>query len=198
MTSFFAGFGLGGGLIVAIGVQNAFVLRQGLLRAHVGVICLLCALSDTILIVAGVAGMGRLAESAPWFEPVMRYAGAAFLFWYGWRNAVQAWRGTGALEAAGAGAGSLRAAVVTVLALTWLNPHVYLDTVVLVGTISAQYDSPHGFAAGAVSASFVWFFALGFGARLLRPFFERAVAWQMLDAVIAVTMWAIAASLLWH
>ncbi len=198
MQAVFAGFGLGLSLIIAIGAQNAFVLRQGLMRAHVFWVALVCALSDAILIAAGVGGFGTLAERVPWFEGVMRYGGAAFLLWYGWRNARSAWRGGGALQAADAAQGGLRPALLTVLALTWLNPHVYLDTVVLIGSISAQYDSRLWFGIGACVASFVWFFGLAYGARLLRPVFASALAWRILDGVIALTMWAIAASLLWH
>lgn len=196
MTSFWAGFSLGFSLILAIGAQNAFVLRQGLLHRHVFAVCAFCALSDALLIAAGVAGFGSLARAVPWFETAMRYGGAAFLIWYGWRNARAAWAGGGALGAQGKGADSLRAALVTLTALTWLNPHVYLDTVVLVGSISAQYPSQLRFGAGAVLASFVFFFSLGYGARLLAPLFARPRAWQALDAIIALTMWSIAASLL--
>ena len=199
MNAVFAGFGLGLSLIVAIGAQNAFVLRQGLKQAHVFWVCLVCALSDAVLIAAGVSGFGALAEHLPWFETLMRYGGAAFLMWYGWKNARSAWAGGGGLEAAGGDAGeNLRSALLTVMALTWLNPHVYLDTVVLLGSISAQYDSRLLFGVGACAGSFVWFFGLGYGARLLRPVFASAVAWRVLDAIIALTMWAIAASLLWH
>ena len=197
MNAAFAGFGLGLSLIIAIGAQNAFVLRQGLKRAHVFWVCLVCSLSDALLIAAGVSGFGALAEHVPWFETAMRLGGAAFLLWYGWRNARSAWAGGGGLEAADDAAGDLRAALLTVLALTWLNPHVYLDTVVLVGSISAQYDSRLLFGIGAGLGSFVWFFGLGYGARLLRPIFSSARAWRILDGVIALTMWAIAASLLW-
>ncbi len=190
----FAGFGLGLSLILAIGAQNAFVLRQGLRRAHVLAVVLTCAISDAILIAAGVAGFGTLAEAAPWLEPVMRYGGAAFLFVYGARAFRAAVAGGAALQA-GEGAQSLRAALLTCLALTWLNPHVYLDTVVLLGSISAQYDAKLAFALGAMTASFVFFFSLGFGARLLAPLFARPAAWRVLDAGVGVVMWAIAVKL---
>lgn len=196
MTSFVPGFALGFTLILAIGAQNAFVLRQGLRREHVFWICLTCAASDALLIMAGVGGFGRLTEVFPAFETVMRIGGAAFLIWYGWRSARAAWRGGAALDTKGQGAQSLRAALLTALALTWLNPHVYLDTVVLLGAISAQYPSKWVFAAGAVMASFTFFFALGFGARLLAPLFARPRAWQVLEALIALIMWGIAAKLL--
>ena len=195
-TSFLPGFALSFTLIMAIGAQNAFVLRQGLRREHVLPVVLVCAISDALLIGAGVAGFGALAEAAPWFGPLMRYGGAAFLLWYGWRNALSAWRGGAALEAEGQMTRSLGKAVLTLLALTWLNPHVYLDTLVLLGSISAQYPDRLAFGLGAITASFVFFASLGFGARLLAPLFSRPRSWQVLDAVIAVTMWAIAVKLI--
>lgn len=196
MNAFLPGFALSLTLILAIGAQNAFVLRQGLRKSHVFWVCLACAVSDALLIAAGVAGFGALGQALPWFEPVMRYGGAAFLIWYGARNAMSAWRGGAALEAEGLNTQTLRGTILTLLALTWLNPHVYLDTVVLLGSISAQYDNRLAFGAGAVSASFVFFFGLGYGARLLSPLFARPRSWQILDGLIAVTMWAIAAKLL--
>ncbi|WP_295511859.1 LysE/ArgO family amino acid transporter [uncultured Sulfitobacter sp.] len=196
MNAFLPGFALSLTLILAIGAQNAFVLRQGLRKSHVFWVCLTCAVSDAMLIAAGVAGFGALGQALPWFEPVMRYGGAAFLIWYGARNAMSAWRGGAALEAEGLNTQTLRGTILTLLALTWLNPHVYLDTVVLLGSISAQYDNRLAFGAGAVSASFVFFFGLGYGARLLSPLFARPRSWQILDGLIAVTMWAIAAKLL--
>lgn len=197
MSSFLPGFFLSLSLILAIGAQNAFVLRQGLRRVHVFWVCLTCATSDAILITGGVAGFGALAQAVPWFEPVMRYGGAAFLLWYGWQNARSALRGGAALEADGDETQSLRRAILTLLALTWLNPHVYLDTVVLIGSISSQYDDRVAFGVGAALASFVFFFALGYGARLLAPLFTSPRAWQVLDGIIAVTMWAIALKLLY-
>lgn len=196
LSSFVPGFGLSLSLIVAIGAQNAFVLRQGLRREHVFWVCLTCGVSDALLIAAGVAGFGALAEAAPWFETLMRYGGAAFLLVYGWRNALSAWRGGEVLQADGQGPASLRRTVLTLLALTWLNPHVYLDTLVLLGSISAQYDSRLAFGTGAVLASITFFFALGYGARLLQPVFAKPLSWRVLDGLIALTMWTIAASLL--
>lgn len=155
-----------------------------------------CALSDALLIAAGVAGFGALSETAPWLEPVMRYAGAAFLLWYGWRSARAAWRGGQALAASTGQAEPLLPTLLTALALTWLNPHVYLDTVVLLGSISAQYDDRLAFGLGAVCASFSFFFALGYGARLLAPVFARPRSWQLLEAGVALTMWGIALKLL--
>ncbi|WP_299743046.1 LysE/ArgO family amino acid transporter [uncultured Tateyamaria sp.] len=196
MASFLPGFFLSLSLILAIGAQNAFVLRQGLRRLHVFWVCLTCATCDAVLIAAGVAGFGALAEAVPWFEPLMRYGGAAFLIWYGWRNARSAWKGGAVLDVAGENTQSLRAAILTVLALTWLNPHVYLDTVVLIGSISSQYPDRLIFGVGAVLASFTFFFSLGYGARLLAPLFANPRAWQVLDGIIALTMWAIALKLL--
>ena len=195
MQAAVAGFALGFSLILAIGAQNAFVLRQGLRRMHVLPVVLVCAISDALLIAAGVAGFGALAEAIPGLEWGMRLFGAAFLIWYGLRTLRSAWRGGETLQA-GAGVQTLRAAVLTCLALTWLNPHVYLDTVVLLGAVSAQYDAPVPFALGAMTASFVFFFTLGFGARALAPVFARPKAWQVLDVLVGLTMWAIAAKLL--
>ncbi|MBC7180872.1 MAG: amino acid transporter [Roseovarius sp.] len=195
MQAGLAGFALGLSLILAIGAQNAFVLRQGLRRAHVLAVVLVCALSDAVLVAAGVTGFGVLAEAVPGLERIMRYGGAAFLLVYGARSFWAAWRGGAALEA-GEGAGSLRRAVLTCLALTWLNPHVYLDTVVLLGSISAQYADRFAFGLGAVTASFVFFFALGYGARLLAPLFQRPASWRVLDAGVGCVMWAIAIGLL--
>lgn len=195
-ASLIAGFALGFSLILAIGAQNAFVLRQGLRREHVFALCATCAVSDAILIAAGVAGFGSLAQAAPWFEPMMRYGGALFLTWYGLRSFWSAWKGGAALLADDGQRTSLRAALLTVLAFTWLNPHVYLDTVVLIGSISAQYDDRLGFALGAVAASFVFFFSLGYGAGALSPVFARPRAWRVLDLVIGVVMLGIAWKLL--
>lgn len=194
METYLAGFGLGFSLILAIGAQNAFVLRQGLARRHVFAVCLTCALSDALLIGAGVAGFGALTEAVPGLEWGMRVFGAMFLSWYGARSLRAAWRGGEALRA-GVGAQSLKAALGTCLALTWLNPHVYLDTVVLIGAVAAQYADRLAFAVGAMVASFVFFFSLGYGARLLAPVFARPGAWRVLETGVGLVMWAIAASL---
>ncbi|WP_375257495.1 LysE/ArgO family amino acid transporter [Citreimonas sp.] len=195
MQTALAGFALGLSLILAIGAQNAFVLRQGMMRRHVLPVVLVCAISDAVLITAGVAGFGALTTAIPGLELWMRLAGAAFLIWYGARTLLSACFGGEALRA-GEGTQSLRAAILTCLAFTWLNPHVYLDTVVLLGAVSAQYDDRLAFGAGAVVASFAFFFALGFGARALAPVFARPAAWRVLDAGIGLVMWAIAAKLL--
>lgn len=195
--AFLPGFFLGFSLILAIGAQNAFVLRQGLRGEHVFALALTCAVSDALLIAAGVAGFAQLMAMAPWLGPAMRYLGAAFLMVYGARSLLAAWRGAESLNPAEAPAGPFWPTILTCLALTWLNPHVYLDTVVLLGSISSQYDrSAWVFGLGAATASFVFFFSLGYGARALRPVFRRPASWQVLDVVIAVVMWAIAANLL--
>ncbi len=194
--AFIPGFLLGFSLILAIGAQNAFVLRQGLRRAHVFWVCLTCALSDALLIAAGVAGFGSLALAWPWFEGVMRWGGAGFLIAYGAKNLMSAWRGGSALNATANSTGGLGATLAVLLAFTWLNPHVYLDTVVLIGSVSAQYGDRISFALGAICASFVFFFGLGYGARLLAPVFAQPRAWQVLDVVIGLIMWGIAAKLI--
>lgn len=196
MTAAISGFLLGLSLIMAIGAQNAFVLRQGLRREHVFAVCLTCAVSDAVLIAAGVGGMGWLSGRAPWIAPAMTWAGAAFLLVYGLLSFRRALR-PGVLAAAGQGAGGLRAALLTCLALTWLNPHVYLDTVVVLGSVAARYPgSGLAFGAGATAASFVFFFVLGYGARALAPVFARPAAWRVLDLGVGFVMWAIATRLL--
>jgi L-lysine exporter family protein LysE/ArgO len=191
-----SGLVLGLGLIVAIGAQNAFVLRQGLRLEHVAAVVAVCALSDVALITAGVLGAGAAVTRAPLLVPVVCFAGAAFLLAYGVLAGRRAVR-PGALLAEAGGAGtSLAAAVGTCLALTWLNPHVYLDTVVLLGSMASTYDQHRWqFAVGAGVGSVLWFTGLGYGARLLRPVFARPAAWRVLDGVIAVVMCALAVSL---
>lgn len=192
-----SGLGFGLSLIVAIGAQNAFVLRQGLRREHVLTVVAICAVSDAVLIVAGIAGLGSVLELAPWLADVMRIGGAAFLLTYAVIAARRAWRPSAvAVDLDGTGA-ALWPAVTTALALTWLNPHVYLDTVILLGSVAASHgDARWWFGAGATAGSVVWFTSLGYGARLLRPLFVRPAAWRVLDALIAVIMTLIAASLL--
>lgn len=195
--AFFSGFLLGLSLIVAIGAQNAFILRQGLMRQHVFVLCLICALSDALLIVAGVAGLGTLISNSPTLITVVTIGGALFLFTYAAIAFRRAWKPQG-MVAAKMGAGDLKSAVAACLAFTFLNPHVYLDTVVLLGSLSAQFEGPGrvAYGLGACIASFVWFFSLGYGARLLQPVFARPAAWRVLDVLIGVVMAAIGLSLL--
>ena len=189
------GFLLGGGLIIAIGAQNAFVLRQGLKRQFVFIVCLICALSDALLITAGVAGLGTLVRQSQTALTLVTAGGAIFLFVYGIRAFMRALRPE-ALEAEGS-AGTLSAAVGASLAFTFLNPHVYLDTVLLLGGLSGRYAGGLrlAYGIGATLASFVWFFALGYGARLLAPLFAKPRAWQVLDVAIGVVMWWIAGRL---
>ena len=191
-------------LIVAIGAQNAFVLRQGLVRQHVGVVVAICAVSDAVLIVAGVAGIGAVVEQAPLAIDVVRWLGVAFLTWYGVRSLLQA-RHAGTFGPSNGPSGgpsggpslTRRTAVLQVTALTFLNPHVYLDTVLLLGSLAA-HEGPTGrwwFAAGAAFASLAWFTGLGYGARLLSPLLVKRRAWQVLDVLIGLTMLAIALKL---
>src|SRR3954465_1266268 len=192
-----SGLALGLGLIVAIGAQNAFVLRRGVRLEHVSAVVAVCALSDLALIAAGVLGAGAALSSVPWLIPVVCLAGAAFLLGYGVLAARRALRpGALLLDAAGGRTG-LAVTVGTCLALTWLNPHVYLDTVVLLGSMASTYGRHRWqFAAGAGVGSILWFTGLGYGARLLRPVFARPAAWRVLDGGIAVVMAALAVSLL--
>lgn len=191
-----AGYLVALSLIAAIGAQNAFVLRQGLRREHVLAVVTICALSDAVLIAAGVAGFGVIAQVVPWFGMAMRALGVAFLAVYGALRFRAALRGGEALVPKEGGAVPLSRVVATCLLLTWANPHVYLDTLVLIGSISAQY-APHGviFGLAAAAASLSFFGALGFGARLLAPVFARPQAWVVLEVIVGCTMWAIAAGL---
>lgn len=192
-----SGFLVGLSLILAIGAQNAFVLRQGLRREHVGAVVLACGLSDAVLMTAGVLGFGALSEAMPWLGNAMRLGGAAFLIVYGALRFRAALRGGAALMPTDATAAPLGRVLATCLLLTWANPHVYLDTLVLVGALSAQYEPYSGyFGLGAVTASFTFFAALGYGARLLAPVFARPASWVVLEVVVGCTMWAIAAGLL--
>jgi L-lysine exporter family protein LysE/ArgO len=184
-----SGLGLGLALIVAIGAQNAFVLRQGLRGEHVAAVVAVCALSDLVLIVAGVAGTGALLDRVPEAVTVIRWAGAASLLAYGAIAARRTLRPAGALVTHAAGQTPLLPTVLTASALTWLNPHVYLDTVILLGSVAAtQGDLRWHFGAGAAAGSLLWFTALGAGARLLRPVFARPVVWRVLDGAIALFM----------
>lgn len=235
MIHLLAGLGLGLSLIVAIGAQNVFVLRQGIRREHVLAVILVCAASDAVLILAGVGGLGIVIDAVPWVVDAARWLGAAFLLGYGTLAARRAWRGPAetlhveatagperaggiaATKEAAADAGHELAAIddvptgttllprregglvpvlLTVLALTWLNPHVYLDTVLLLGSVAATHGPGRWlFACGAVAASALWFTALGFGARVLGRWLDTPAAWRILDAVIAIVMATLAVSL---
>ncbi len=192
------GFATAFALILAIGAQNAFVLRQGLARAHVFWLCLLCAVSDAILITAGVLGFGVIVTLYPMLPQIMAWGGAAFLFVYGALRLRAAYMGQYEMQLAGKSAG-LWATLATGAAFTWLNPHVYLDTLGLVGAVSTQFVDPAektAFGIGAVTASFVFFFSLGYGARLLAPVMQSARAWRILDVGIGLVMWALAVKLI--
>ncbi|RAG80350.1 amino acid transporter [Streptacidiphilus pinicola] len=189
LTAAAAGFGTGLSLIVAIGAQNAFVLRQGIRREAVLPVVAICAASDAVLIACGVGGLGALVTAWPAALTVIRAVGAAFLVCYAVLAARRALRPSAALEAGGPAVHSGRRAVLTCLAMTWLNPHVYLDTVLLLGAVAAGHGQLRWqFAVGAALASVCWFAALGFGARLLAPFFRRASSWRALDGLVATTM----------
>lgn len=197
LDSAVAGLLTGLSLIVAIGAQNAYVLRQGLLREHVGLVVAICAVSDLVLITAGVAGIGTIVERAPWAVDAVRWFGVAFLTWYGVSSLLRARKAESLRAADDRPASSRRGVAVRALALTWLNPHVYLDTVLLLGTI-ANHQGPTGrwwFAVGACVGSVLWFCALGFGARLASRLLSRPRAWQVLDVAIGLVMLAIALQL---
>ena len=197
---FFTAFALAAGLIIAIGAQNAHVLRQGIAGHYVGTTVILCGFFDTVLMTSGVFGFGWLLTQLPMLEDVARLGGAVFLLWYGSRCVRSAMAPLSSVSVESRVATSLPAAIATVSAFTLLNPHVYLDTVVLVGSIGGQYEGSARtvFAVGAFTASWVWFIALGYGARLVRPYFESPRAWQVLDGFIALVMFAIVLSLLWE
>lgn len=197
LSAFFKGIGLGGGLIVAIGSQNAYLLRQALKREFVLTCIAICIICDVVLIGAGVAGMGKLITEAPILLSWIKIAGAAFLFWYGLRAARSAWNPSAMMMDQNTAAPDRGAVVSTMLAFSLLNPHVYLDTVVLLGSIGGQQEGNGKvyFSAGAMLASAIWFCSLGLGARYLTPVFSRPGAWRILDGIIAVVMWLLAISL---
>jgi len=193
-----AGLGLGLSLIVVIGAQNAYVLRQGIRMQYVAAVVLICTLSDAVLILLGISGVGFLIAGFPVALTVIRFAGAAFLIGYGLVAARRFFVRQALQTDAASARPSRRSAVLTVVALTWLNPHVYLDTVLLLGSVANTHgaDGRWAFGFGAVIASALWFALLGFGARFLGPVFARPIAWRVLDAAIAVTMVALGIRLL--
>lgn len=198
--AFIQGLALSFGLIVAIGAQNAFVLRQGLRREHIGSVVLFCATADAVLIMAGVFGMAKALGDRPDWARTLALAGAMFLAWYGWKALRRMYK-PDHLDAASGGEGLKKgAAMVQAAAFTLLNPHVYLDTVLLVGSMGAQQPVPlqGWFVAGAALASATWFSLLGFGARWLAPWFARPRAWQILDGLIGLTMWVLSALMVRH
>lgn len=197
LTAALAGLGFGLSLIVAIGAQNAFVLRQGLRKEHVFVIVAICAVSDALLIALGVAGLGAIIQQLEWLLLLIELVGGLFLCTYGVMAAKRAWKPEVLNTDTGGKAVSLKVAAGTALALTYLNPHVYLDTVLLLGSIAGTYEANRWwFAAGAMLGSVIWFSTLGFGARLLDPVFKKPSAWRVLDAIIAVVMFSLGTSLL--
>ncbi len=197
---FIQGLALSFGLIVAIGAQNAFVLRQGLRREHVGSVVLFCATADAVLIMAGVFGMAQALGERPDWARALALAGALFLAWYGWQ-ALMRMRHPDRLQASSGGEDLRKsAAMAQAAAFTLLNPHVYLDTVLLVGSMGAQQPAPMQgwFVAGAAVASATWFSLLGFGARWMAPWFAHPRAWQVLDGLIGLTMWVLSALMVRH
>lgn len=205
LDSLLPGFLTGASLIIAIGAQNAYVLRQGLIRHHINAVVAVCAASDAVLILAGVSGIGAVVEHADWLIDLVRWLGVAFLLWYGAGSLRRAFRPE-SMNANGAAAACdepRSRVVVRAMALTWLNPHVYLDTVLLIGSIAATHstvstggiDGRWWFAIGAAAASIVWFSGLGYGARVLAPLLSRPRSWQVLELLIAATMLLVAAKL---
>lgn len=197
--NFWSGFATGLALIVAIGSQNAYILRQGIRREHVLALVLFCALSDALLIAAGIGGAGTLLRANAALMQLARYGGAMFLLGYGALAARRAWQGSQMQLGQGSGT-PLATALAACFGFTFLNPHVYLDTVVLLGALANQRVDPGRwvFGAGAGVASLVWFSALGFGARWLAPWFQTTAAWRVLDSLIALVMWVLASALLLH
>ncbi len=197
MMVFFTGFSLSLSFILAIGSQNAFVLKQGIKKQHVFLVCLICAVSDAVLIALGIAGFGAVVNEYPAIEQYARYGGAAFLFTYSLLSFKSAFGQRHGLTPESELPSSVMKTVLTCLAFTWLNPHVYLDTMVLLGGISTQYEGQQLlFGLGTISASFIFFFSLGYAARLLAPVFENPKAWQILEFVVGLMLLFIAAALI--
>jgi len=197
LHTYLQGFAIGLSLIVAIGAQNAFVLKQGLKKQAVFWVCFVCALSDSILVVLGITGFATVIQLYPELVGFAKWAGAVFLVWYGLQHAIQAFKSNQSLHASSQNEIQLSKIIIVCLALTWLNPHVYLDTVVLIGSISTQFEQTKlYFALGVITASWLFFFSLGYGARVLIPVFANPKAWKVLDGVIALIMWSIAISLI--
>ena len=192
MIAFFPGLLTGLSLIIAIGAQNAFVIRQGLTKKHVLLVVAICAISDALLILLGVAGLGALISGLPWLLEIIRWFGVAYLTWFGIRSIRSAFK-TQVLDASGVQSGSAKTVVLSVLGFTFLNPHVYLDTVILLGSIGNQFGQDKWwFALGAAVSSILWFSSIGFGARAASRFMAKPVFWKILDLVIAAVMFGIA------
>jgi L-lysine exporter family protein LysE/ArgO len=191
-----AGFTLGLSLILPIGAQNSFVLRQGLRREHVFFVCLLCAMSDAVLMMAGVFGLAAAIAGLPWLSVAMRVFGIVFLGWYGFKSFRRAWKDAEGLVPGLGEPQTLGKTLLVCAAMTWLNPHVYLDTVLLIGSIGQQYPGHQAeFVAGTMGASWVFFFGLGYGAAFLRPILSKPISWRILEGLIGLCMWSIAVSL---
>lgn len=197
MMTFLTGLGVGFSLILAIGAQNAFVLKQGLKRQYVFGVCLICALSDSILIYLGITGFSKIVIEFPLITTFARYFGAIFLFFYGLKSFYSAFKMNTCLNPSNIEKNNIYKVLGTCLAFTWLNPHVYLDTVVLVGSISTNFtDQLYIFAMGTILSSWIFFFSLGYGAKFLLPLFQKPISWKILDFVIGIIMWIIAVTLL--
>ena len=197
MMTFLTGLGVGFSLILAIGAQNAFVLKQGLKRQYIFGVCLICALSDSILIYLGITGFSKIVIEFPLITTFARYFGAIFLFFYGLKSFYSAFKMNTCLNPSNIEKNNIYKVLGTCLAFTWLNPHVYLDTVVLVGSISTNFtDQLYIFAMGAILSSWIFFFSLGYGAKFLLPLFQKPISWKILDFVIGIIMWIIAVTLL--
>lgn len=192
MFAFLPGLLTGLSLIIAIGAQNAFLIRQGLTRKHVAIVVIICAVSDALLIFAGVGGLGLLISKAPVALEFIRWFGVAYLLWFAFKSARNAFKQE-QLDASGTASGALKQVVATTLALTYLNPHVYLDTVIFLGSIGNQFgENRWFFASGAAVGSVLWFSAVGFGAKAAAGIMSKPVFWKILDALIAVVMLGIA------
>ena len=191
MIAFLPGFFAGLSLIVAIGAQNAFVIRQGLTRQHVFVVVAICALCDAALIALGIAGLGAIIQGLPWLLEIIRWFGVVYLSWFGIKSIRSAFKSQ-VMDASGAQTTSLSKVIGAVLGFTLLNPHVYLDTVILLGSISNQFADKWAFGFGAMSASAVWFSSIGFGAKAASRFMSKPIFWRVLDSIIAVIMFSIA------
>lgn len=198
MIAAFPGFFTGLSLIIAIGAQNAFVIRQGLTRKHVFLVVAICAVADALLIVLGVAGLGALIAGLPWLLEIIRWFGVLYLTWFGIKSLRSAFK-VQSLDASGAQSASAKTVVLSVLGFTFLNPHVYLDTVILLGSIGNQFGHDKWwFALGAVVASIVWFSSIGFGAKAASRFMSKPVFWKVLDLLIAAVMFSIAVLLAFY
>ncbi len=197
LLTFLKGFGTGSGLIIAIGAQNAFVLSQGVKKRHYIIIPLICAICDALLIALGVTGIGTFIASSKTLSMVAGIGGSLFLFIYGLGSFKSAYKG-GILSSSEIAKNTLKSAILTTLAVTLLNPHVYLDTVILLGSLSSQFQTPGHlyFGAGAMLASFAWFFSLSLGGKMLAPLFSKELSWRILDTLVGATMWIIAYSVL--